>query len=197
VSPSVRKTGRRFTLLALSLLAICIGVVECLASSDPAPKATSSPGYVGGEYIVAQAADTPSPTPTEEDIPKNPVPAGASGAAAASVDQISFKTPWEVYLAGFTVLLGVGFIGMFCFVNRNETRDHTFSRNFIILTVIFAALFLIVAGYSEQQTAPVFGLLGTIVGYLFGAVVGKAQAQIDAGVAARRPAQDSGATVKP
>ena len=34
--------------------------------------------------------------------------------------------------------------------------------------VISAALFLVVAGYSDQQVAPVFALLGAIAGYLFG-----------------------------
>ncbi|MBY5546711.1 hypothetical protein HFO61_07685 [Rhizobium leguminosarum] len=43
-----------------------------------------------------------------------------------------------------------------------------FQKAFLLLTVIFAALFLIVAGYSDDQTAPVFSLLGAIIGYLFG-----------------------------
>jgi len=34
--------------------------------------------------------------------------------------------------------------------------------------VISSAIFLIVAGYSEQQISPVIGLLGTIVGYILG-----------------------------
>jgi len=34
--------------------------------------------------------------------------------------------------------------------------------------VISASLFLVVAGYSDQQVAPVFALLGAIAGYLFG-----------------------------
>ena len=69
--------------------------------------------------------------------------------------------------------LGIGIIGLYCYVNRGST-DERFSRNFIILTVIFSSLFLIVAGYTERQTAPVFALLGTIIGYLFG-VLGKSQ----------------------
>ena len=34
--------------------------------------------------------------------------------------------------------------------------------------VILAGLFLITAGYSQQQIAPMIGLLGTIAGYLLG-----------------------------
>lgn len=34
--------------------------------------------------------------------------------------------------------------------------------------VVTAGLFLITAGYSETQIAPMMGLLGTIAGYLLG-----------------------------
>jgi hypothetical protein len=36
------------------------------------------------------------------------------------------------------------------------------------ILIIVAALFLVVAGYSDRQIAPVMGLLGTIAGYLLG-----------------------------
>lgn len=38
-----------------------------------------------------------------------------------------------------------------------------------ITLIISGALLLVVAGYSNQQVAPVMGLLGTIAGYLLGA----------------------------
>jgi steroid 5-alpha reductase family enzyme len=41
-------------------------------------------------------------------------------------------------------------------------------RTFGILVIIFAAVFLVVAGYSDTQITPVIGLLGTIAGYLLG-----------------------------
>ena len=43
--------------------------------------------------------------------------------------------------------------------------------------VISAALFLVVAGYSDQQVAPVFALLGAIAGYLFGKTDGESKDQ--------------------
>ena len=76
-----------------------------------------------------------------------------------------------------TMALGFIFIGLFCWVFWKKGADETFLRYFVILTVIFAALFLIVAGYSEKQTAPVFGLLGTIAGYIFGRVTSQTEAQ--------------------
>lgn len=41
-------------------------------------------------------------------------------------------------------------------------------RSFGTILIVIAAVFLIVAGYSEKQIAPVIGLLGTIAGYLLG-----------------------------
>jgi len=34
--------------------------------------------------------------------------------------------------------------------------------------IVVAAVFLVVAGYSEKQIAPVIGLLGTVAGYILG-----------------------------
>lgn len=34
--------------------------------------------------------------------------------------------------------------------------------------IVVAAVFLIVAGYSEKQISPVIGLLGTVAGYILG-----------------------------
>jgi hypothetical protein len=142
-------------------------------------------------YRIAQTPMPQSPALSGE-IPKNAPPDGAERQSALTVTQVSYKTPWEVYLTGFTVVLGLGFLALFCYAHRGSILDHAFARNFIILTVVFSALFLIVAGYSERQTAPVFGLLGTIIGYLFGAVTGRAQAQEQAAIeAASKSSQPS------
>lgn len=41
-------------------------------------------------------------------------------------------------------------------------------RLFATMLIVVMAVFLIVAGYSDTQIAPAFGLLGTIAGYLLG-----------------------------
>ena len=38
----------------------------------------------------------------------------------------------------------------------------------IIPMVVMSAVFLVVAGYDDQQIAPAMGLLGTVVGYVLG-----------------------------
>lgn len=47
--------------------------------------------------------------------------------------------------------------------------SHENSFKFIIVTLIIAcSLFLITAGYDNNQIAPAFGLFGTIAGYILG-----------------------------
>lgn len=41
-------------------------------------------------------------------------------------------------------------------------------RLFTVVLIINSAVFFIVAGYSSQQIAPAFGLLGTMAGYVLG-----------------------------
>lgn len=41
-------------------------------------------------------------------------------------------------------------------------------RVFGTVLIIVGALFLVVAGYTDKQMAPVMGLLGTLAGYLLG-----------------------------
>ncbi len=69
--------------------------------------------------------------------------------------------------------LGVAMFAMFALVlatvlilkRRNAEQV---LRTFGILVIIFAAIFLVIAGYSDTQITPVIGLLGTIAGYLLG-----------------------------
>jgi len=50
-------------------------------------------------------------------------------------------------------------------IKKFDITDHE-SRIFIIVLIVISALFLVVAGYSDSQIAPVMGLLGTITGYV-------------------------------
>jgi hypothetical protein len=42
------------------------------------------------------------------------------------------------------------------------------TKLFIIVVVVGGSLFLLTAGYSQDQMTPIIGLLGTIVGYALG-----------------------------
>jgi hypothetical protein len=45
--------------------------------------------------------------------------------------------------------------------------------------VIIAGLVLMTSGYTDQQVAPMFGLLGTIVGYILGRSTPSSSGKLD------------------
>ncbi len=106
---------------------------------------------------------------------QNPAPTKASGTGGVA-DQptrhITYKTPYEFYLTALTVILGLAMGAMICALAWRAPVHGEILRSFLLVMIVFSSLFLIVAGYSEKQTAPVFGLLGTILGYMFGRAVG-------------------------
>jgi hypothetical protein len=108
-------------------------------------------------------------------LTSNPAPQTETTAAASKGEGteqprafITYKTPYEFFLCLLTLALAVFMASILCAISWRSGLTEEFIRSFIVLVVVFAALFLIVAGYSEKQTAPVFGLLGTVVGYVFG-----------------------------
>lgn len=52
-------------------------------------------------------------------------------------------------------------------------------RVFGTIMIVFLAVFLVVAGYSDTQIAPVMGLLGTIAGYLLGKTAARHDATVE------------------
>lgn len=49
---------------------------------------------------------------------------------------------------------------------REETSDHL--RYLVLVVIACTGAFVILSGYSDNQIAPVFGLLGTALGYILG-----------------------------
>lgn len=68
------------------------------------------------------------------------------------------------------IVMGFGVFVLMCitYLIRSDRQIETLLRPFGTILIIIAAVFLIVAGYSENQIAPVIGLLGTIAGYVLG-----------------------------
>lgn len=68
------------------------------------------------------------------------------------------------------IVVGFGMFVLLCvtyLIQRNKKPD-ILLRPFGTILIVIGAVFLIVAGYSEKQIAPVIGLLGTIAGYILG-----------------------------
>ncbi|MGL1861053.1 MAG: hypothetical protein OCC46_00855 [Pseudodesulfovibrio sp.] len=92
---------------------------------------------------------------------------GISPASTVTVDP--WWTPNNAMTTSAAVLI-FGLITILIMVKAIERGKSVDSliKLFGMTLVIIGALFLVVAGYSDKQTAPVIGLLGTIVGYVLG-----------------------------
>jgi hypothetical protein len=66
------------------------------------------------------------------------------------------------------LLFGVVIIGLATYLIRHGTATDSVLKIFGAILIVVSAIFLVVAGYSDEQIAPVIGLLGTIAGYLLG-----------------------------
>ena len=58
---------------------------------------------------------------------------------------------------------------------RNKSSSNLEWKRILITLIIISTLFLITAGYSNDQIAPAIGLLGTIAGYLLGRIQNNSQ----------------------
>ncbi|MFN7089167.1 MAG: hypothetical protein ACK4P4_01240 [Allorhizobium sp.] len=94
---------------------------------------------------------------------------------------LTYKTPYEFYLTGLTVAIMAMATILLCVMALRSAITPDFTRTFVIIVVVFASLFLITAGYSDKQAAPVYSLLGTIVGYIFGRLSGNGASTGEAG----------------
>lgn len=91
-------------------------------------------------------------------------------ASTASEKTIIPRTTTETILSLGVLAFGifmVFFAGLIA-IRKGTGWDSEVTRIFTVAVIVTAGLFLITAGYSDQQIAPMFGLLGTIVGYLLG-----------------------------
>jgi|WetSurMetagenome_2_1015567.scaffolds.fasta_scaffold49297_2 hypothetical protein len=71
-------------------------------------------------------------------------------------------------LTGGIFVLALVTFSLATYLIRKGVPSGSILKVFGTILIIFAAVFLMVAGYSDTQVAPVIGLLGTIAGYLLG-----------------------------
>jgi len=99
-------------------------------------------------------------------------PASPSSAVENTENLVQFfnKAPYEFWLTCIIIVFGLCVLLILLWAARNtETRRlQDISRSLIVVMVIISSLVLITAGYSNEQVAPAFGLLGTIIGYMLG-----------------------------
>lgn len=92
--------------------------------------------------------------------------------ASAPTQTSPASTWWSVQdamtISAATLLFGLIALLVVAWSMRRERDSDAILRALGTIVVVFSALFLVVAGYSDSQVAPAFGLLGTVAGYLFG-----------------------------
>jgi hypothetical protein len=101
------------------------------------------------------------------DLPRNP--SSGTNQIGSISDFFGGRTPYEFWLTVLIVLFGLTVVVLLLwFSRRTDVRPEEVGRSVIVIFVITAGLILVTAGYSNDQIAPAFGLLGTIVGYVLG-----------------------------
>jgi len=79
------------------------------------------------------------------------------------------KTVQEVYMSIAVLVFGLFIVLAQTFLFYKQKADvEEVLKYFVVTLIIIGALFLVTAGYGNQQIAPILGLLGTIAGYLLG-----------------------------
>ncbi len=79
--------------------------------------------------------------------------------------RLNFAKDMSLYILAFGLIITL-FAGIIAIYTKGWNREAT--NVFTVTIIVTAGLFLMTAGYSSQQIAPMYGLLGTIVGYLLG-----------------------------
>jgi hypothetical protein len=110
--------------------------------------------------IVVTQPQTPQDT-----VPVNPL---VESIGPSPVREIPL-TSQELLLSGAVLLMGAIVLTLlFLLVRTRRVPADAILRTITVPLVVISALFMVTAGYSTSDVAPVIGLLGTIVGYLLG-----------------------------
>jgi uncharacterized membrane protein len=167
----------RRTLLTLFFAVAASGWL--IASSPAHAQTAPAAGASTGVTIPSTFNHAPAKTETH---PKTELPPAGTITVNGVRYYLTTKTPYEYYLAVVTVVVGVLAMSMVCWLFHGHlaTKTDDFVKLFAFVVVVFSALFLIAVGYSDTQTAPVYSLLGTIIGYLFGRDLTRRQQKADA-----------------
>ena len=128
---------------------------------------------VGCSVLLASnslAGEVPPSYPNANAVPIQDVVSTTTGGqqnlAQAWRDAAIWLAPTVLLFA--LLLIFLNFVGMW--KSGKFWTDRSF-KAFALTLIICAGLFLIVIGFSDQQLAPMMGLLGTLAGYILGAEV--------------------------
>lgn len=100
-------------------------------------------------------------------------PPPATTATTAAVGAQTAPVSWwsntqAMTISSVVLLFGLVVFALATYLLKAGKEFEAVLRVFGTIMIVFLAVFLVVAGYSDTQIAPVMGLLGTIAGYLLG-----------------------------
>ncbi|MGE3241374.1 MAG: hypothetical protein AB7G28_07865 [Pirellulales bacterium] len=101
---------------------------------------------------------------------------------AEEIQQDSRLEAWKTSQRWYGIALAIMFsVALLCiFVpmwNRGGSMSELDFKVYVVTLIVFAGLLLIVMGWSDQQLAPMFGLLGGLAGYVLGERSGSCKCQ--------------------
>jgi hypothetical protein len=92
-----------------------------------------------------------------------------AGNPANHVEEVTTQNAVFYNLSMLVLGFGLIIIGLeTLLIFTKKISEENIVRFIIVTLIIISALFLITAGYSNNQIAPAIGLLGTVAGYLLG-----------------------------
>ena len=97
--------------------------------------------------------------------PPDPLVTNSKDNVAIYLEQIEYAKTMSIYILAYGAVLSL-FSGVIALKTKGWSQEAT--KVFTVTVIVTAGLFLMTAGYSSDQIAPMYGLLGTIVGYLLG-----------------------------
>ncbi len=97
--------------------------------------------------------------------PSDPLVTNSNDNVDVHSEQIEYAKMMSIYILAYGAVLSL-FSGVIALKTKGWSQEAT--KVFTVTVIVTAGLFLMTAGYSSEQIAPMYGLLGTIVGYLLG-----------------------------
>jgi hypothetical protein len=157
-------------LLSIILFALATGSAANSQQVPPvlgqSPPALSNQG-TSNEPIIARVSQAPRA------LAQTPP---AINGQALSMEQLTLQAKFQLELTILVTIFGIIGLIFVAMLFRSTIAADTdkIVRLIIVVIVVTASLILISGGYSTDQTAPAFGLFGSIIGYILGSARGQA-----------------------
>ncbi|MFM6924736.1 MAG: hypothetical protein ACKOU7_04485 [Ferruginibacter sp.] len=156
----------------IKLIVIFCFIFPIAASSQTYLKTDSIKPVPAQSVPVNQASANPANSSSKGNSASPGQDSPVTGKSSSSL----LMTTYEFGLSLGVLLFGLTTIIMEIYIIKIKKLGPELLVKFIIVTLIITAtLFLITAGYDNNQIAPAIGLFGTVAGYLLGRASGNAQ----------------------